>query len=406
MVGTITVQPGDAAHDGAHSGPARAPLFQAIPMVALQHRGATQLPDPLRQVAELLETLPNDWLQQAWTGEHGALERVLQQQLQALDGAQPPEQAVALVLLLWCSGAADLGDTLLLELDDRWPAWGLVPDHWGLWPGAAEPGPLQAALKAVLRAALDWRHGPNNAVGDQPALSLWREWATAADPAAAPFDPEAAWRRLLEPAALVRLLLLLAPEGAADRLRGELEPQLVEAVGERVVEQHPQEALRFWSGISQRCPSWDYARLKTADLSLQSGQLQRCAVALAAATAEQRSNPWLHDIQARLAMAQGQPAEALRCWEAAMAAATGDGELVELLRQRRREAEWEVELSGGMPVAAGSGEADLERFAQRLDALAQRFQVVLPLPPAGAEANPEAFAAFLDQAGGRLALAG
>jgi hypothetical protein len=368
-------------------------------MVALQHRDAPQLRDPLRQVAALLETLPADWLQPAWAGEREALERLQQQQLQTMAGAQPPEQAEKLVLLLWCSGAADLGDSLLLELDGRWPELKLVPDRWGLWPGAAEPAPQQAELNAVLEAALDWRHAPN---ADGSAWALWREWVAAAPST----DSAAEWRRLLEPAALVRLLLLLAPAGAADRLRGELEPQLVEAVGERVVEQHPQEALLFWSGISQRCPSWDYARLKTADLSLQNGQLQRCGAALAAATAEQRSNPWLHDIQARLAMAQGQPAEALRCWDAAMAAAKGDGELVELLRQRRREAEWEVELGGGAPVEAGSGEAELERFAQRLEELAQRFQVVLPSRQAGAEADPEAFAAFLDQAGGRLALAG
>ena len=370
-------------------------------MIALQHRDATQLRDPLRQVAALLETLPADWLQPAWAGEREALERLKQQQLQAMAGAQPPDQAVKLVLLLWCSGAEDLGDSLLLELDGRWPERGLVPDRWGLWPGAAEPGPQQAELNALLMAALDWRHAPN-AEADGSALALWREWVDAAPST----DSAAEWRRLLEPAALVRLLLLLAPVGAADRLRGELEPQLVEAVGERVVEQHPQEALLFWNGISQRCPSWDYARLKTADLCLQSGQLQRCAAALAAATTEQRSNPWLHDIQARLAMAQGQPGEALRCWEAAMAAATGDGELEELLRQRRREAEWEVELGGGAPVVVGGGEAELEQFAQRLEELAQRFQVVLPPRQAGMEADPEAFAAFLNQAEGRLALAG
>lgn len=358
-------------------------------MVALQHRDATQL----RDVLVLLESLPAGWLQQAWTAEHAALERLLQQQLQVMGGAQPPEQAVELVLLLWWSGAADLGDSLLLELDARWPELGLVPDLWGLWPSAAEPSPQQAALTA----ALHWRHAPN-AADDGPALALWREWAAA--------HSAADWRWLLEPAALLRLLLLLAPPGAADRLRGELEPQLVEALGERAVEQHPQEALQFWSGISQRCPSWDYARLKTADLCLQSGQLQRCAAALAAATAEQRSNPWLHDIQARLAMVQGQPGDALRGWDAAIAAASGDAELMELLRQRRREAEWEVELGGGAPVEAGSGEAELERFAQRLEELAQRFQVVLPSRQAGAEADPEAFAAFLDQAGGRLALAG
>ncbi len=370
-------------------------------MVALQHRDGTQLRDPLRKVAALLETLPAEWLQPAWAGEREALERLQQQQLQAMVGVQSPDQAVKLVLLLWCSGAADLGDTLLLELDGRWPELGLVPDRWGLWPGAAEPGPQQAELNALLMAALDWRHAPN-AEADGSAWALWREWGDAAPST----DSAAEWRRLLEPAALVRLLLLLAPAGAADRLRGDLEPQLVEAVGERVVEQHPQEALLFWSGISQRCPSWDYARLKTADLSLQNGQLQRCGAALAAATAEQRSNPWLHDIQARLALAQGQPAEALRCWDAAMSAAMGDGELVELLRQRRREAEWEVELGGGAPVVAAGGEAELERFAQRLDELAQRFQVVLPPRQAGADSDPEAFAAFLNQAEGRLALAG
>jgi len=350
---------------------------------------------------QLLAALPPEWLTSCWTAQAGTLQQLLQRLLQSSpQELQPegPQQWLGLVLGLAAAGQPELADGLLLELDGGQPQLALVPDRWGLWPATGVPGPLAS----VVQRWLAWRHG-ESAEAVPGLLSLWRQQLAALQ------EPEG-WRWLVQPQALALLSLLLAPAGAGDQLREELEPPMVQAVGEAVLERHPQEALLFWSGINQRCPSWDFARLKTADLCLASGQWPRSAAVLAAATEGQRLNPWLHDIGARLAMAQGRPADALRCWETAIAAASGDGELVELLRQRRREAEWEVELGGGATVLTGpSGDADLDRFAARLEEVAQRFGVVLSQKSEvldGEDLDPEGFRAFLDQASGRLALAG
>jgi predicted Zn-dependent protease len=350
-----------------------------------------------QQELQLLTALPEEWLMACWAAQPEPLQQLVQRLMAQVPLEVVPEQWLGFALALATAGQPKLADDLVLELDARHPELGLVPDHWGLWPQAGEPGPLAA----VVRHWLAWRHG-EQAEAVPGLLTLWRQQLGGAE-----LEAPDGWRRLMEPAAVAQLALLLAPAGAAERLRAELEPPLVEAMGEAVVERHPQEALQFWSGISQRCPSWDYARLKTADLCLQSGHWQRSATALAAATEEQRRNPWLHDIEARLAMAQGLPADALRCWEEAINAASGDGELVELLRQRRREAEWEVELVGEPQLSGPSGDADLDRFAARLEDLAQRFGVLLPQGgAAGGARDAEGFAAFLDKASGRLALAG
>lgn len=347
---------------------------------------------PLRQALQLLAELPQEWLHLAWTGEAESLEALLR--------GQAVERAVPGALLLWLAGDADRGDALLLALDAQHPNLGLIPDHWGLWEGMGQPGPL-ASLVTLL---LSWRHGGAEASGDgasQP-MGLWREWMGSGS--------LTDWCRLLTAEALVLLALLLTPTGADERLRGELEPLLVGAVGESVVVSHPQEALLFWGGISKRCPSWDYARLKTADLSLQLGQLQRSAAVLAHASEAQRKNPWLHDIEARLAMAQGRVSVALGCWDRGISAAAGEAELVELLRQRRREAEWEAELTGADVDQGPCGEEQLDRFAARLEELAQRYGVALDQPRqdhgAADDRAVDTFAAFLDAASGRLALAG
>ena len=375
-------------------GTAPAHLWFSFGMPVIEHRGTIEL----QRLVELLAPLPPEWLRQGWAADPSTLQALAQQQRQGGALGQEPDRTVALVVLLWLAGLPALGDALLLELDRRRPELGLVPDWWGLGPGAGEEGPLPA----VLAVALAWRHGVDSALSGA-VLAAWRQQLAPALQA----EPADSWLLLLEPSNLTLLALVLTPQGAADRMRGELEPVLVEAMGESVVEHHPQEAWVCWSGISQRCPSWAYARLKAADLSLQNGLLQRSAAFLAGATEEQRRNPWLGDIEARLAMAQGQPAEALRCWEVAIAAASGDGELVELLRQRRREAEWEVELVGVPQSTGPSGEAALDRFAERLEAVAQRFGVLLPHGAVlEGVADPEAFAAYLDAAGGRLALVG
>ena len=353
--------------------------------------------------------LPAEWLDTAWRRDTPAMEQLLAEE------RQRGVTVARLVLLahgFLLAGESERGDDLILEADRLAPQLALVPDLWGLWPQAAAAGSAaKAAMGEEAQTCHRWaeayrrrRHREGAA-----ALARWREqiWAEVAS------SPAERWQRLLEADSLELLAVILSDENADPaELRMAMEPLLVQAIGEEVVERHPQQALLFWSGISRRCPSWDYARLKTADLCLASGQWQRSAAALAAATEEQRRNPWLHDIEARLAMAQGRPADALRCWETAIAAASGDGELVELLRQRRREAEWEVELTGGGTVMTGpSGDAELDRFAARLEEVAQRFGVLLPQGAATtrigeAPSEPEGFAAFLDEASGRLALAG
>lgn len=292
-------------------------------------------------------------------------------------------------------GLIDEADALVVEADALEPGWGLVPDRWGLWPVESVPTPdssSEATRRGCLQLVDDYlflRH--------LTALELWRSWL-------APVQER--WQRAAEPRQLSLMGLLL---GRAEQLPAPLEPAIEQLVGEEQVAADPSAALAVWASLSRRLPQWTYARLKAADLSLQLQQLNSCAEHLEAATAEQRKLPWLCDIEARLAMARQQPREALRCWEEAirLAGASGDEELAELFRQRRREAEWETEWMVDTPVFSGtSGDEALDRFAERLEAWAQRAGVKLSGSATSSEPDPEAFAAFLDQASGRLALAG
>jgi hypothetical protein len=348
-------------------------------------------PDPL----PLLAALPEDWWPLLWPAHPEDLNQLISQQAEA-----PAQRCLALAIGLWLAGETGRADDLLIERDARQPELGLVPDPWGLLEDRPPAPPEAQGLQELLQRYLALRHG-----GDPgAALSLFRERLQQALDA----DPATAWRRLLEPPCLGLLALLLAPAGAAEQLRAQLEPPLMETIGEAVVASDPDQALLFWSGIVRRCPGWDYARLKTADLSLQCGAHQHAQAVLAAATEAQQANPWLHDIQARLALAQGQATLARDSWDQAISAAAGDPDLVELLRQRRRDAEWHLELAEeptGTPII---GDADLELFSARLDQVAGRYGIALP--PAREQGDqggdPDAFAAFLDRASGRLALAG
>lgn len=291
-------------------------------------------------------------------------------------------------------GLVEQADDLVLDADALEPHWGLVPDRWGLWP--AETPALTGDVEVRRRCqqlADDYlllRH--------LPALELWRSWLAAVQPQ---------WQRAAEPQQLAVMGLLL---GRLEQLPAPLEPALEQLIGEEQVAADPATALAIWAPLSRRRPNWTYARLKAADLSLQRQQLQACADHLAAATAEQRQLPWLLDIEARLAMARQQPREALRSWEEAirLAGASGDEELAELFRQRRREAKWDAEWIAEPQLPQGtSGDAALDRFAEQLEVWAQRAGVQLTDAGRGhGEPDPDAFAAFLDQASGRLALAG
>jgi hypothetical protein len=231
----------------------------------------------------------------------------------------------------------------------------------------------------------------------RPALELWRSWLAAV---------QQQWQRAAAPSQLGVMGLLL---GRLEQLPAPLEPALEQLIGEEQVAADPAAALAVWGPISRRRPSWTYARLKAADLCLRQHQLNACAEHLAGATAEQRQLPWLHDIEARLAMARQQPREALRHWEEAirLAGSDGDEELAELFRQRRREAEWDAEWMAAPAMLQGaSGDAALDRFAEKIQTWAQRAGVDLSNASASGEADPEGFSRYLDQASGRLALAG
>ena len=265
--------------------------------------------------------LPPAWIRAAWLADGEAIKRLI-----AAEAGCAADQALRLAHLCLLAGTPERGDDLLLAADQRSPQLALVPDRWGLWPleaGGAIPLSEADRLAQTLAASyLLWRHASL-----EEALETWLDqiWK--------PLQPEPSeqWGQLLEPGALALLALVLGRPAAGERLRAELEPLLVKTMGEEVVASAPEEALLFWSGVCQRCPSWDYARLKAADLSLQVERYAACGAYLEAATPEQRRNPWLHDIEARLAMADGRKAQALSSWDQAMQCASGDADLVELL---------------------------------------------------------------------------
>lgn len=361
------------------------PHDQPIPPVAVM----SPLPLP--------PELPPVWIRAAWLADVDAIKRLID--AEAGPGCAA-EQTLRLAHLCLLAGSLERGDDLLLAIDERLPQLALVPDRWGLWPlGAGQESSLSASDRQAQGLAADyhcWRHASL-----ENALETWFEhvWKPLLP------EPKAQWQQLLEPGALALLALLLGRPGAGERLRAQLEPLLVQTMGEAVVESSPEEALLFWSGVCHRCPSWDYARLKAADLSLQMERYSPCRTYLQGASPEQRRNPWLHDIEARLAMADGRKAEALSSWDEAMHCASGDEDLVELLRQRRQGAEWgsDPELAP-MAGATEATDPDLERLAARIDEITGRLKLELPAPR-GQARDLEAFERFLDAASARLALA-
>lgn len=341
-----------------------------------------------------LPTLPRSLAQVVAGGSSAAYaQQLAAARLQCWEAQGALEQAHGALQL----GLIEQADALVLEADALAPGWGVVPDRWGLWPVE------ELELEALDPSSAELRRRCLQLVDDYlllrhlPALELWRSWLAAV---------QERWQRAAEPQQLSLMGLLL---GRVEQLPAPLEPAVQQLVGEEQVATDPTAALAVWGPLCRRIPSWTYARLKAADLSLQLQQLNSCGEHLETATAEQCQLPWLWDIQARLAMARAQPREGLRHWEEAirLAGASGDEELAELFRQRRREAEWDAEWVADTPVLSGaSGDEALDRFSERLEAWAQRAGVVLSGYAASGDPDPEAFAAFLDQASGRLALAG
>jgi len=333
---------------------------------------------------------------------------------------------------LWLvAGMPGRGDDLVLEADQLAPEAGLIPDWWALWPqpNPADAGGQQEAVR-LAQTYLTLRH--------LPPVELWLAWLQAV---------QADRARIDEPA--LRLLLGLVINGR-EQLPGPLEPALEQLVGEELVTAEPALCWRFFDALSDRLPQWGYARLKAADLSLQRGELQRCRELLDGASDGQWQLAWLHDVAARLALAQGGVAEALAAWQRAIERSTSDADLghasvAELFRQRAREArrgpgvlearsllnrgeqaaavalleallqqdpQWQPlrslleQARQGDRQAAAPPPADVQRLDSRLQDLALRAG--LDWPPALQEqpADAAGFERFLQQALGRLALLG
>jgi tetratricopeptide (TPR) repeat protein len=342
-----------------------------------------------------LPPLPAPWAEVVAGGKVAGFEALVDQARRQADWG--PVAALQLAHTALQLGLTERGDDLVLEADRLKPSWGVVPDRWGLWPtgnqihGDDTDGDDLPSRKRCLQLVEDYlllRH--------LPAVELWKAWLH-------PVKDQ--WQQAAEPQQLALMGLVL---GRRDQLPGPLEPAVEKLVGEDQVNSDPGAALGMWQQLCRRIPEWSYARLKAADLCLQRQRLQDCQDHLKAATEDQRQSPWLWDIEARLAMALEKPQEALRCWGEAIRLAGGsrDEELAELFRQRRREAEWDAEWMQPAFVAGASGDTALDRFSERLEAWASQTGVTLPQRMAGGEADPDGFAAFLDQASGRLALVG
>ena len=350
--------------------------------------------------------------------------------------------ALQLAHLWLVAGVPGRGDDLVLEADQLAPHGGLIPDWWGLWPQqaagdpAASSGPSAAAVE-LASLYVELRH--------LPALQAWQAWLQ---------QVQHDWRSIDLPEQ--RLLLGLVMHGRK-QLPGALEPALEQLVGEEVIGLDPALAWRFFEPLCERLPQWGYGRLKATDLCLQRGELERCRQLLEGASEAQWQLAWLHDIKARLRLAEGDVAAALAAWQQAIERCE-QAEVVEIFRQRAREArrgpgvlqarsllnrgeqaaavallelllqqdpQWQPLrslLEQARPVAAGSNASgssasgastaaaaagsSLARLEARLQLLAQRAGLELP-PAASPESGDAAgFERFLQQAMGRLALLG
>ena len=402
---------------------------------------------PLPLLEALAPQLPAEAIRAALARSSDALTALLEEARRAPSWGA--EEALRQAHLWLVAGVPGRGDDLVLEADRLAPEAAVIPDWWGFWPRTTAEGEASTqgagdACRALASSYLLLRH--------LPAMAAWRAWVQAVQPER---------QRLDDPA--LRLLLGLVIHGRA-QLPGALEPALEQPVGEELVTAEPALCRRFFDAVSARIPTWGYGRLKAADLSLQRGELERCRIHLNGASEAQWDLAWLHDVAARLALAEGDVLKALTAWQRAIerCGAQDDGSsdqatMVELFRQRAREArrgpgvlqarsllnrgdreeavallntllqqdpQWQPLRSlleqarqgdaasspGVRPVAtAEGGNGDLQRLQGRLEELARR--AALPWPPSAASAeepgaDAAAFEQFLQQALGRLALLG
>lgn len=262
-----------------------------------------------------------------WLGRFGRVEALQQRNaaLRATPGWNA-RWALELAVALRLAGDPREADALILEADRLEPALGLLPDRWGLWPAPAASGgnpPESAAARGLLQQLRAWRW--------LDAGALEQSWMARVS---------GVWPEGLDDAALDQLALLLQHgDGPSEAFR----QCLIQLVGEAEMAARPGPAAAFWGFVADADPAWDYAVIKAAELALQRGQYQRCAAWLHLPTGALAANPWVHDLAARLALTEDRISEALAHWGEAIArcsAATDSGQpqLVEVFRQRRREA--------------------------------------------------------------------
>lgn len=277
--------------------------------------------------AELLQSTPDATTSELrWLGRFGRVE-VLRQRATILRAtpAWNARWALELAVALRLAGDPQGADALILEADRLEPSMALLPDPWGLWPApaaaaAAEDTADDLVARGLLQQLQAWRW--------LDAGTLEQGWIERA---------RGTWPQGLEETALDQLALVLHQgEGRSEAFR----QQLIQLVGEAEMAAHPAAAAAFWGFVADAVPDWDYAVLKAADLALQRGQQRRCAAWLHQPSGALAANPWCHDLSARLALADDRISEALRHWGEAIARCTeaGQPELVEIFRQRRREA--------------------------------------------------------------------
>jgi len=277
-------------------------------------------PQPLELLQPLAERFDDMWITAALARRCETLDQIEAEQRASRKWSAATALQIAHLWLV--AGMPAHGDDLVLEAHQLEPQAGVIPNWWGMWPQAASPAePLQQLANSYVQL----RH--------LPPLETWRAW----------LEPVQVDRRCIDEPAL-RLLLGLVIHGRG-QLPGALEPALEQLVGEELIAAEPALAWRFFDALCERLPQWGYGRLKAADLSLQRGQLAQCRQLLNGASDAQWQLAWLHDIAARLALAEGEVETALAGWQRAIERCQPSEpnqeqqpQVVELFRQRAREA--------------------------------------------------------------------
>ncbi len=337
-----------------------------------------------------------------WLGRFGLAE-ALRDQVARLRSSPHWQAPLALeASLAWLlAGDGHQADLAFLEADGLDPSLALVPDPWGLWPAPPEPGATPAeqraeplALAARIRA---WRW--------LDPIALVEAWQQRA---------QANWTEALSGSGLDELVLLLRLRPAAVP---PIEPFLASLVGEEQIAASPAEALRFWSLLTDIAPDWVHARIKAADLALTRGDPGRCASWIATASPDVRRNAWYWDIAARQALEAGAIALALDHWGQALAEAPP--ELVEVFRQRRREARRGPGLQQARALLVGGEAPAALALLLRLVADDPQWQPLRALlleaetaaasgagqgPETAADRSPQRFARHLERAAARIGL--